>query len=368
MHALKGQVISMRILHVINDATIGGAQTLVEALSRAAFPKHTVHLLVLLGEGDLSQRFEDAAESVTYVHMNRRNIIPFRAIRTLVTLVKTHHIDVVHSHLYQSDLVNILAPHGRPRVSTLHVAVNVASNAKAQAVWRLTAALSKRFDAVVACSEAAVDFAKSMKYRYTPDSMPVIYNGAFTSAAPTPWPNNQVMLYPARYVPAKDHPTLFRAFAQVAKIFPAAQLRCAGQNVDNDNRALTTLLDELGIRDRVCLLGPINNVRDEIRKSTAVVFSSWHEALPMAGLEAISEGVPFVTTDSGNAPSLAVAPEAVVPMHDADALAGAMTWLLSRSAEDHERLRRLSWRLAVETYDVRRTFDRYNEVYEEVCG
>ena len=38
----------MRILHVINDAETGGAQTLVEALARHRDPSDEAHILVLL--------------------------------------------------------------------------------------------------------------------------------------------------------------------------------------------------------------------------------------------------------------------------------------------------------------------------------
>lgn len=356
----------MRILYVVNDALIGGAQTLIEALARAAGPTDSVHLLVLLGEDALSDRYEEAAETVTYVRMNRRSVVPLRAIRTLSRLVKDLRIDVVHSHLQQSDLINILTPHGRPRVSTVHASINLSTNRLAGAVWRAVAILSGRFDSVVACTDSARELALHLKYRYPPSKMPVVPNGTMTARSPAPVPSGMNLLHPARFTPSKDHSTLFRAFARIAPRFPEAQLRCAGQGVDDDNTALTELLDELGIRQKVALLGPINSVRDEIRAARAVVFSSWNEALPMAGLEAVSEGVPFLTTDAGNCPDLAVASEAVVPVRDAEALSGAMAWLLELPSAEQQHLRRLSWQLAVDNYDVRRTFERYREIYRDL--
>lgn len=354
----------MRVLHVVNDADTGGAQTLIEALMLASGAEHSVHLLVLLGEGGLSTRLEAAAESVTYVRMSRRSITPLRAMRTLIEVVREHGIDIVHSHLHQSDLVNILTPHGRPRVSTLHSSLNISSNLVARQVWRATAALSGRFDTVVACSASARDFARELGYRYGSERMPIIHNGSRPAISPSPCPGGQVLLHLARYAAPKDHPTLFRAFASVASQFPQAILKCAGHNVDDENGALTSMLHELGIRDRVFLLGSIDNVRQEIGAATGVVFSSYHEALPMAGIEAICEGTPVITTDTGDASVLTVSPEAVVPIRDDKALARAMSWLLDLPEKNQQRLRQYSWQLAIDEFDIKRTAERYSIIYQ----
>ncbi|MEX5255844.1 glycosyltransferase [Kocuria arenosa] len=353
----------MRVLHVVNDVDTGGAQTLIEALMLASGEKESVHLLVLLGEGGLSSRLEAAAESVTYVRMSRRSLTPVRAMRALISLVREQQIEVVHSHLHQSDLVNVLTPHGRPRISTLHSSLDISSNPVARQVWRATAALSGRFDTVVACSASARDFARELGYRYDPDRMPIIHNGSRTAPSPSPYPGGEVLLHLARYAAPKDHPTLFRAFARITSRFPRAVLRCAGHNVNDQNTALTSLLLELGIRDRVSLLGSIDNVREEIRAATGVVFSSYHEALPMAGIEAIGEGTPIITTDIGDARVLTVSPEAVVPVRSDEALAQAMSWLLELPEEDQVRLRRRSWQLAVEEFDIELTVKRYLDLY-----
>lgn len=356
----------MHILHVINAAETGGAETLVEALMRASDSETTMHLLVLMGPGDLSARLEAAADSVTYVNMRRRDVVPFRAMFVLYQLVRRKHVDVVHSHLHQSDLINLVTPHGRRRLSTLHTSADLASHPVARIAWRSAAALSFRFDAVVACSRSAQAFARQMGYRFNPDRMLVIYNGAALSTAPNLVNDSQTFLHIGRHVAAKDHSTLFRAFAHVAKRFPEARLRCAGPDIQASNSSLMAQIDELGLRDHVDLLGQINTVRDEIRKATAVVFSSCHEAMPMAGIEAIGEGTPVLTTDAGDTPALVVAPQAVVPVRDEAALADAMSWWLSLDPEEQAHLRRLSWQHAVDDFDIRQTAAKYAGLYRSL--
>ncbi|MDO4919642.1 glycosyltransferase [Kocuria sp.] len=359
----------MRVLHIVNDAETGGAQTLIEQLLLARQPEDEAHLLVLLSPGGLSPRLEVAATSTTYAGMTRRSVVPAAAIREIRRLVRELGIDVVHSHLHQSDLLNAITPHGAVRVSTLHSSLNVASGSVAGVVWKLVARLSTRLDAVVACSRSAKNFAVDFGYRFPADRIRLIHNGTVTAAAPVPEPEGPpVVLHLARYAEAKDHPVLFQAFARVLQTHPEAQLVCAGHLVDDDNTELTDELHRLGIRDSVRLLGSVGDVRSLIRSAHAVVFSSNHEALPMAGIEALSEGVPVVTTDTGDAEVLAVERESVVPVRDPQALGDAVSRYLSLPRERRADVRRRSWELAREQFDVQRTSERYRELYRELLG
>ncbi|WP_112235382.1 glycosyltransferase [Kocuria sp. BT304] len=359
----------MRVLHIVNDAETGGAQTLIEQLLLARQDGDEAHLLVLLGPGALSPRLEAAATSTTYAGMTRRDVLPVRAARAVRSLVRRHGIDVVHSHLQQSDLVNALTPHGAARVSTLHSSLNLASSRVAAAVWRIAALTSSRLDAVVACSPSARDFAVDFGYRFPGDRIRVLPNGTVTAQAPAPEPHGDpVLLHLGRHVPAKDHPTLFAAFARVHARHSRARLVCAGHLVDASNTELTGELARLGIADAVTLLGSVSDVRGLLRSSHAMVFSSTREALPMAGIEAMSEGVPVITTDTGDTRVLAVSPAAVVPVSDPAALGAALNGFLELAPAQRERLRRLSWQRARDEFDIRGTARRYRELYVELTA
>lgn len=359
----------MRVLHVVNDAETGGAQTLIEQLLLAQHPGDEAHLLVLLGPGALSPRLEAAAASTTYARMTRRDVVPIRAARTLRQLVAEHGIDVVHSHLQQSDLVNELTPHGAVKVSTLHSSRNLASSRVAGGVWRLAAVLSPRLDALVACSSSAKRFAMDFGYRFPGERIRLIHNGTSTAAAPAREPSGgPVFLHLGRHVPAKDHPTLLRAFAETLHRHPEARLVCAGHLVDRDNRALMDEIARLGLAEAVSLRGSVSDVRSLIRASHAMVFSSSEEALPMAGIEALSEGVPVITTDTGDARDLTVDPRAVVPVRDSAALGQAMSWFLEQSPEAREGMRQASWDKARTEFDAGVTAAAYRDLYTELTA
>lgn len=359
---------TMRILHVVNDADTGGAQTLIEALARRRAPQDEVHVLVLLGRGGLSDRIEDAASSVEYVEMSQREVVPARACLHLLRMVRRLRIDVVHSHLHQSDLVSALTPHGRPRVSTQHASEDASSSAVAKLAWTAAAKTSFRMDAVVACAPSARRIADEFGYTFPADRMPVIVNGTTTTAAPSPDPGGQQLLHLARFAPPKDHRTLFEAMALVLQRHPEATLRCAGRGVDESAAELVAWRRELGLEEAVELAGTISDVRAQLRASAALVFSSWSEALPMAGIEALSEGLPVITTRAGDAELFAVDEHQVCDPRDPQALAERICWLLERTPQEREQLRRESWELCARRFDIDRSVQRYQAVYADLVS
>ena len=103
----------------------------------------------------------------------------------------------------------------------------------------------------------------------------------------------------------KDHATAFRAFAELASVHPELQLVCTGAVSDYRDRhyfpSLQELLSELGIEDRVFILGRIPKP-DQIallRGSVALIQPTMFEGGPGggAGYDAIALGVPCILSD-----------------------------------------------------------------------
>lgn len=356
----------MRILHVVNDANPGGAQTLIEALASRTVRTDETHVLVLLGRGGLSDRLEAVADSVEYVGMDQRSVVPIKAMSHLLRLVRTRRIDLVHSHLHQSDLINALTPHRRPRVSTQHTSQDASTSAVAKAAWRAAGAVSIRMDQIVACSPSARGISEHFNYSYSPDRMLVIYNGTAVTEAATPDPGGNLLLHLGRYSPPKDHRNLFEAMAIVHKSHPDARLRCAGTGMEETNEQLITWRRDLGLEGVVELLGPVSDVRGQIREAQAFVLSSYNEALPMAALESISEGLPVITTMAGDCQVTTVDEHLVAPVRDPEALAQSILWFLEQPGSTRQQLRQASWELSHQRFDIDRTVERYRDLYRDL--
>ncbi|MDF2977057.1 MAG: putative glycosyltransferase [Actinomycetospora sp.] len=130
--------------------------------------------------------------------------------------------------------------------------------------------------------------------------------------------------------PEKDHPTLLRAFRAVVDQRPDVRLALIGDGPQRP--AIEALVDELGLREHVLLLGHQDDVRRLLRVFDVFTLSSRTvEACPNSLLEAMSAGVPAVCTAVGGVPEMIVdgVTGHVVPSEDPGALAAGLLALLA---------------------------------------
>jgi glycosyltransferase involved in cell wall biosynthesis len=166
-----------------------------------------------------------------------------------------------------------------------------------------------------------------------------------------------VLLSVARLTPAKDIPTLLHAFAKL-RTARTARLLVLGEG--EQRRTLQALVGSLGRGADVDLAGYSPNPYAAMAAADAFVLSSLREGLPTVLVEALSLGIPVVSTDCPSGPREILEGGRLgrlVPPGDADALAGAMDAALSdgRSAPP---------RAALARYSVDAVADSYLEVFE----
>lgn len=363
----------MRILHIVNDAQTGGAQTLIEAMCRSRVPGDEHHIIVLMSRGALSTRLELVADGVHHVGLRRSDLLPFRAISMVRRVAAKHDIDVIHTHLLQSDLVALLSRTRIPVLSTLHTSGSHESRPLAKLVGWSVARLSVRFNAVVACSASAREYARTSGYAQA-GKTPVIHNGTTVQPAyPEPYPPKEGepirLLQLARWHPMKDHRNLFRALALVRSRGLEVEVHCAGQGMDRENAQLGSLLEETGVTEAVHLHGSVRNVAPLFDRCAAMTISSSHgEALPMAGLESLAAGIPVLTTDVGDCSILAVDPELLVPPSNPETLAEAIATLHGCSPAHWKALSRASWERAAADFEEGATSRAYRREYLTLVG
>ncbi len=157
------------------------------------------------------------------------------------------------------------------------------------------------------------------------------------------------IIHIGRFNRQKRHDRLLKAFAKVR-----ADIRLVLLGEGRLEQSIRALIAELGLDERVLLMGFKPNPYPLLRKAKALVLCSDFEGLPTVIIEAISLGTPVVTTDcpSGIREIIDPASPSLVPLHDSDALARAIEGaLLSpdkyRSALDD----RFSSRFAAGEYD-----------------
>lgn len=123
----------------------------------------------------------------------------------------------------------------------------------------------------------------------------------------------------------KNHAMLIHAFAKIAEEYPTVKLVIYGEGVLRI--ALTALVEEKGLSDRISLPGSVNDVAGHICKARIFTLTSNTEGMPNSIMEAMALGIPVIATDCPCGGPAALIENGIngllVPVGDAFALADA---------------------------------------------
>lgn len=327
----------MKIVHAVYSLEVGGAEVLVAQLCRAQRAAgHDVSICAYSRLGPIGEQL--AAEGVSiYVpgeaHPGKtmlRYLAHFRRIRP----------DVVHCHnpapTLQAALPARLA--GVPCVvSTRHSLVEPPYDRSAEIKFNSIARLACNW-IVGICDITCANL------RGTPfaakNKIVRIYNGVdalqrvvppaelVSAACSRPF----TLLFVGRLAPIKDLKTLIRAFAVTLSTLPNLRLWIVGDGpVRSELEALTA---ELGVEPAVRFWGQRMDTQGFFSTADCFVMSSISEGLPMSLLQAMSLGVPAITTDVGGmAEVLRLSVNGLLPpVGDAQAYAEAILEMASDPA------------------------------------
>jgi glycosyltransferase involved in cell wall biosynthesis len=156
---------------------------------------------------------------------------------------------------------------------------------------------------------------------------------------------------------------LVRAFARTANRFPRLRLVCGG---DGDIAGVRALAARLDVADRVVCPGWLSaeRKRAELAGATVFVLPSYAEGMPMALLEAMSWGLPVITSPVGGIPQLIThdVNGLLVAPGDIDAVAAAITRLMGEAAL-RERLGNAARATIEKSFSLETALERLGRIY-----
>jgi len=171
-----------------------------------------------------------------------------------------------------------------------------------------------------------------------------------------------------RLDPAKDYPTMLRAFARSRRGARRPLLMIAGQGPERAR--LETLADQLKIGDAVRFLGVRQDVPALMAAADAFVMSSAWEGLPMVLLEAQATALPAASTDVGGVNEVIDDDRSgyLVPSGQPDALAGAMLRMMALSEKERHEMGRAGRAKIEAIYSLDHVVSQWEALYLQLLS
>ena len=367
-----------KILHLIDGLNIGGAEILLVDLARgikdAGFDVHVGYST----RGPLEKNLPELGVPCTRLpRLGRIDPILFFGI---CRLIQRERPDIVHTHLFKSDLHGRLAARlcGVPVVlSTSHNNDDWARNFMFGKLYGLTAKLADR---VIAVSDEVRDY-QIQHTGIPPGRIITIENGVdirrfarqednaravraeFKIDPGAPWVG-----IIGRLQPQKDHGNFLNAAVLVKEKLPAARFLVVGDGPLREE--LEARARSLGLGSSVLFCGVRRDIPAILSALDVLVLASRWEGLPVTLLEGMAARCPVVSTAVGGVPNVVTneASALLVPPENSRALAEACLRIL----EDHELAQALlsaAFEIVKNNFSLDamtgRTIDLYKELLEK---
>ena len=294
----------MKILHLIPDLGLGGAQRelcyLATAMDRNRFQ---MQVAIWGPQEDLCKELEVLGVDVVRLRAVGRSLV--RLALALGSHVRRTRPDVIHTHLFDADLVGTLVARacGVRCCSTIHSGTFFDARRHRWRYRCLALLVSRFFPVSQALSDVLVQ-----RCRVPAARAHVIRNGIdMTRFAPSPARDGAVTRGPiigtlARLIPSKGIRILLDAIPHLLQKYPEALLLVGGGGEEQE--ALERQARALGIADRVVFVGPVQDPRDFYSRLDVFVLPSLDEAFGLVVLEAMAMGLPVIGTRVGGVPEV----------------------------------------------------------------
>jgi L-malate glycosyltransferase len=176
----------------------------------------------------------------------------------------------------------------------------------------------------------------------------------------------RVLLHISNFRPSKRVPDAVRTFAAVRREVPS-RLLLVGDGPDRV--PAREVAEKLGVAKWIRWLGPLDAVEDVFCVADLFLLPSQNESFGLAGLEAMSAGVPVVASNAEGLPELVRNGETgfVLPVGDVEGMARRATEILSDETK-HAAMSQAARRVAIENYAVESIIPMYEEFYGRVLG
>jgi glycosyltransferase involved in cell wall biosynthesis len=373
----------VQVCHIITSLDTGGAEMMLyKLLSAHDRERFDVEVISLMPIGAIGEKIQGLNVPVRSLNVARGAFAP-SALPRLKMWLRESKPDVVQTWMYHADLVGGLAARwaGVPSIFWNIRNSTMGRHAGKQTTYRVAQAcarLSRRIPRrIVCCSSVAM--MNHAAIGYAEDRFQLIHNGFDLSLfRPDPparisvreelnlSPDARLIGLVARFHPQKDHETFLRAAGLLHRCGIEAHYLLCGDGIDAQNEVLTGWIAAEQMQPYVHLLGRRQDVpRLTAALDVAALSAAFGEAFPNVLGEAMACGIPCVATRVGEAPTIVGETGTIVPIGDPQALAGALSAVLTLCPEEKRQLGVAARKRVEENFNLPDIVARYERLYLE---
>ncbi len=371
----------IKILHIINDLSVGGAEMMLyKLLSEMDEGRFNSVVISLKNSGGLRARIEAHGVPVYTLCMERA--LPRASfVWRLMRLLQRIRPDVIQGWMAHGNLAALVAgalsPRRVPVLWNIRQSLYSLDYEKPFTVRaiKLGARLSHRPDAIVYNSRTGAT--QHAEFGYSADRSTVIYNGFDTELFAPSFEarkglraelglsdSSPLIGLVSRYHAIKNHANFLQAAAELRKRHADVHFVLAGSGISWDNHPLRVLIQELGLVRNIHLLGERQDTARIIAALDVAASASYAEGFPNVIGEAMSCAVPCVVTDVSDLTWIIKGAGLVVPKNNPACMARAFVEMLELGQEGREELGRAGRARVMEHFRLDSVAEQYGALYE----
>ena len=358
----------MIIVQVINSLETGGAERLALSLHKGYHTRGEKSILISIAGSEYGWT------ETGIFSLGLSSPYDPRAFSRLAGMPEEtflEHADIIHSHLFPSQLIVSLVREGKPLNGRLITTEHSTSNRRrgtfsGRLIDRLFYPL---YDRVVCVSDGA---AAELEY-WIPaisDRLRVISNGidldGFSSAKIFNDKDHTVILSVGRLTEAKNYHTAIKAFS-ILHSSSRTELKYVIAGSGNLESELKELAAELGVFSNIEFPGDVKDIPDLMHGADIFFMPSAREGFGIAAVEAMASGLPVVASDVpgiGDVVGRDGSCGTLVNPHSPREMAEALSNLIDN--QDSARKMGLCGLKRVSLFNIESTIDEYLRLFSKV--
>lgn len=353
------------ILHVITSLNIGGTEKFLLNSLRYLKTDYNFVVCYLKERGPIADEIEKLAIPVFQVN----------GLRDLISFIRRHPMDIVHTHLYRANIIGRLAAHiaGVPVIISSQRSIDGWKNFYHVWLDRWTARYA---DVIIANSQAARDVL-ILREKIPASKIKIIYNGvefvqdsfvqesAALKEKLNLAPGVTVIGSVLRFHREKGARLLPEIISKVVDKNPLVKFILLGDGPEKGE--LENLIRKQQLDSWVIFTGFQSQVRNFLAIMDIFFLPSKEESFPQVLLDALGAGLPSVSTDVGGVREIISPGETglLAKSGDTKQLSEAIIWLLVHEVEA-QKLGEKGKKLVAQNFILKEKMEQIKRIYCEI--